>query len=35
MDERENEEQLGMLAMNMRETTEMVNTARLVKLNKD
>jgi hypothetical protein len=33
-DERENKEQLGMMAMNMKETTEMVNTARLVKLNK-
>jgi hypothetical protein len=35
MDEMENKEQLGMLAMNMGEATEMVNTARLVKLHKD
>jgi hypothetical protein len=35
MDERENKEQLGMLEMNMREKTEMVNTVRMVKLNKD
>jgi hypothetical protein len=34
-DERKNTELLGMLAMNMRETTEMENTARLLKLNKD